>query len=59
VFIGLGLLMIVSGLLAPGRSILIVVALVLLATFGLAVYSYVVWRRDPDKVPPAGRTAAP
>jgi hypothetical protein len=32
--------------------------LVLAASLGLAAYSYAVWRRDPDKVPPAGRTAA-
>jgi hypothetical protein len=29
----------------------------LLAVLGLTIYSYVVWRGDPDKVPPAGRIA--
>lgn len=59
VFVGLGLLTMASGIAAPGRSILVMVALILAATAGLAAYSYVVWRSDPDKVPPAGRTAAP
>ena len=59
VFVGLGLLTMASAIAIPGRSILVMVALILAATVGLAAYSYVVWRDDPDKVPPAGRTAAP
>lgn len=59
VFVGLGLVTMITGIAIPGRSILVMVALILGATVGLAVYSYVVWRGDPDKVPPAGRTAAP
>ena len=58
VFVLLGLLTMATAVVAPGRSILIMTGLVLLSSLGLAVYSYVVWRRDPDKVPPAGRTAA-
>ena len=59
VFIGLGLLTMATAIAVPARSILVMTALILGATVGLAAYSYVVWRRDPDKVPPAGRTAAP
>ena len=59
VFVGLGLLTMTTAVVAPGRSIVLMVVLILFATLGLAAYSYVVWRRDPDKVPPAGRTAAP
>jgi hypothetical protein len=33
-------------------------ALLIVGILGLTVYSYVVWRHDPEKVPPAGRTAA-
>jgi uncharacterized membrane protein len=58
VFILLGLLTMGTALVAPGRSIRIMAGLILFATLGLAAYSYVVWRRDPDKVPPAGRIAA-
>jgi len=59
VFVGLGLLTMTTAVVAPGRSIVLMGVLILFATLGLAAYSYVVWRRDPDKVPPAGRTAAP
>lgn len=31
----------------------------LAGTLGLTVYSYVVWRSDPDKTPPAGTSPAP
>jgi uncharacterized membrane protein len=58
VFVGLGLLTMATAVVAPGQSILVMVGLVLVSSIGLAVYSYAVWRRDPDKVPPAGRTAA-
>jgi len=58
VFVGLGVLTMATAVLAPGRSILVLTGLVLAASLGLAAYSYAVWRRDPDKVPPAGRTAA-
>ncbi len=58
VFVGLGLLTMATAVLTPGRSILVMTGLVLVATLGLAAYSYAVWRRDPDKVPPAGRSAA-
>ena len=58
-FLALGLLTMASALAVPRWSIAVMMALLLAATVGLAAYSYVVWRRDPDKVPPAGRTAAP
>ena len=58
VFVGLGLLTMAAAVIAPERSILVMVGLVIVSSAGLAAYSYAVWRRDPDKVPPAGRTAA-
>jgi hypothetical protein len=30
-----------------------------LAIIGLVVYSYLVWRRDPNRISPAGVPAAP
>jgi uncharacterized membrane protein len=58
VFVALGIVTMAVALVAGRAALPISVALLLLATLGLAVYSYRVWRADPDKVPPAGRTAA-
>lgn len=57
VFVAAGLLMIASGF-APTRGPFVgALGLLLAGVAGLVVYSYAVWARDPDKVPPAGRTA--
>lgn len=58
VFVGLGLATMVSALLAGRAAFPITVGMLLAASLGLVVYSYVVWKDDPEKVPPAGRTAA-
>jgi len=58
VFVASGLLMIGSGF-APSRwPFLGAIGLLLAGVAALVIYSYAVWARDPDKVPPAGRTAA-
>jgi uncharacterized membrane protein len=58
VFVVAGLLtMAAATFLAAGKVIAFVVHLILVSVLGLVIYSYVVWRRDPDKVPPAGRIA--
>ena len=58
VLVGVGLATMGSGVLGGRVALPIAMALLLLGTAGLVVYSYLVWRADPDKVPPAGRTAA-
>jgi uncharacterized membrane protein len=58
VFLIAGLLTMAGAVfLDVGRVIASLVVVMLLAVLGLAVYSYVIWRGDPDKVPPAGRVA--
>jgi uncharacterized membrane protein len=56
-----GWLFIVLGPLTAGAAFLrapwnLIVALgsLLLGTAGLVVYTYIVWRRDPERVPPSG-----
>ena len=52
-----GLIQIPVGLLLPGARIFtLVAALAVIAT--LLIYSYVVWRNDPDKLPAVGTTPA-
>jgi uncharacterized membrane protein len=58
VFVALGFATMGVALVAGRAALPIAVGLLLLATVALAIYSYVVWRDDPDKVPPAGRSAA-
>jgi hypothetical protein len=42
----------------PAWLVVTVLALVASGTIGLVVYSYIVWKRDPDKTPPAGTAPA-
>lgn len=58
VFVGGGILLMVAG--ALGTPFAMIAALVILTAGVLAtvVYSYVVWRSDPDRVPPAGTLPA-
>ncbi|HKQ97310.1 MAG TPA: SdpI family protein [Candidatus Polarisedimenticolia bacterium] len=58
VFVATGLVTLVASVTAGRAAFPIAVGLLLLGTLGLVIYSYVVWRDDPNKVPPAGRTAA-
>ena len=57
-FVVMGLVLLATGVVARRAVFNAAMALLVLGIVGLAVYSYVVWRADPDKVPPAGRTAA-
>ena len=58
IFLVAGLLTMAGAIfLDAGRVIAGLAVMMLLAVLGLTIYSYVVWRGDPDKVPPAGRIA--
>jgi uncharacterized membrane protein len=58
VFIVIGLLLMGVAPFRTARFIEWVLGLSLAAVLGLAVYSYLVWKGDPDKTPPAGTTPA-
>ena len=57
-FIAIGLLMMIGGMIAVRPAFTAAIVLTILGVVGLTIYSYVIWRQDPDKVPPAGRTPA-
>lgn len=57
VFIVVGLVTILAGVVGGKAALPIAMGILLVATAGLVIYSYRVWRSDPDKIPPAGRTA--
>jgi len=57
-FVAMGLVMLAAGVVARRAAFTAAIGLLVVGILGLCVYSYVVWRADPDKVPPAGRTAA-
>jgi len=58
VFILFGLLLMLSSLVRTPSALIAVLGIGAIAIVGLAIYSYVVWRSDPDKTPPAGTTPA-
>ena len=58
VFILSGLLLMSSALAHPPWLVITVMSLIAAGIIGLVVYSYLVWRRDPDKTPPAGTVPA-
>lgn len=53
-FIVLGLIFIASTLAKPAAARAIPLVLTGIALAGLVIYSYLVWRTDPNKLPPAG-----
>ena len=57
-FVVLGLVMMSAGVVTGRAAFTAAMAFLILGVVALTVYSYIVWRHDPDKVPPAGRTAA-
>jgi uncharacterized membrane protein len=58
VFVVTGLLTMAGAIVFDAGKVLAgLIAVILLSVLGLAIYSYLVWRGDPDKVPPAGRVA--
>lgn len=58
VFMGMGVGMAVLGFVPTGGMLATVLTLDAVAIAGLVLYSYFVWRDDPNRVPPAGVTAA-
>lgn len=58
VFIALGLVTFVAVLLRTPWNLAVALGCTLLGAAGLVFYSYLVWRRDPDRVPPSGTTPA-
>ncbi len=57
-FIALGLATIVATFVSPRAAFWVMLAGIVVTGVGLVVYSYLVWRQDPDKIPPAGTLPA-
>jgi len=53
-----GLATIAASFIASRLAFWVLIGGVVGGTIGLTVYSYLVWRQDPDKVPPAGTLPA-
>jgi uncharacterized membrane protein len=53
-FILMGLVLIVTGVVRSQWSIVAMVAIIAGSVIWMFVYSYLVWRNDPDKLPPSG-----
>jgi uncharacterized membrane protein len=58
-FIVFGLLLMSTALARSSWYQIAVFAVTGAGVLGLVVYSYLVWKRDPDKTPPAGTLPAP
>jgi uncharacterized membrane protein len=58
VFGGLGVVTLVCALGVPALTIFVLAGGALLGVLGLTVYSYLVWRADPDRHPPFMRRPA-
>jgi uncharacterized membrane protein len=58
VFIASGIVMLIVALFRPQWFVAVLVGWMLPSTLGLVVYSYIVWKNDPEKTPPAGTTPA-
>jgi uncharacterized membrane protein len=56
VFVVMGLAVALTGLLQTGWAFAAMMLIVLGGTLGLVVYSYFVWRDDPDKMPWNGQS---
>ncbi|HVP14318.1 MAG TPA: SdpI family protein [Terriglobales bacterium] len=59
VFVLMGVLMMLCAALRTDWALWTMIAVSLVSILGLIVYSYLIWLRDPDKVPPAGTQPAP
>jgi uncharacterized membrane protein len=57
-FIVVGLLTLPAAFLPAPWNIAVFLGALILGPLGLVVYSYLVWRRDTDRVPPTGTTPA-
>jgi uncharacterized membrane protein len=58
VFVGAGIAFMAAGVIRHGWAMLVAIILMGAGALALIVYSFVVWRDDPDKVPPAGTLPA-
>jgi uncharacterized membrane protein len=58
VFVSVGLATIVSAFIGPRVAFWVLIGGLVGGTVALIVYSYLVWRQDPDKLPPAGTLPA-
>jgi uncharacterized membrane protein len=57
-FLAWGLLAFAAAFLPAPWNIAVFLGAIILGSVALVVYSYLVWRRDPDRVPPSGTTPA-
>jgi len=57
-FLGWGLLELAAGLLRPALGLTVLIGGAVVVTVTLLVYSYLVWRADPDKLPAVGTRPA-
>jgi uncharacterized membrane protein len=58
VFVAIGVLMMATGLVRTEWAVWVMAVAGGGSVLGLVVYSYVLWRRDPEKTPPAGTLPA-
>ncbi|MFK7819144.1 MAG: SdpI family protein [Planctomycetaceae bacterium] len=58
-FIGLGLLIGATTLVRSEWAVMMTIVASIGSSLGLVIYSYLVWRTDSDRVPPAGTSPAP
>ena len=57
-FIALGFFTFAAAFLPLPWNLFLILGATVLASTGLVFYSYLVWRRDPERVPPSGTTPA-
>lgn len=53
-----GLMLIAVGILHPDWGVILIVGVLIAIVFVVTLYSYLIWRRDPEKVPPSGTSPA-
>ncbi|MCH9656959.1 MAG: SdpI family protein [Planctomycetes bacterium] len=58
-FILMGLSITAAGLIRSQWAYLGMFAVIVICFFWMVFYSYLVWRNDPDRIPPAGTTPGP
>lgn len=57
-FVIIGAAFIVAGISRAPFAVPVAVAIAMLGTVYLLAFSYVVWRSDPERIPPAGTLPA-
>jgi len=58
VFVVLGLSLMASGVSRSRAAFIATIGVGAIGVIGTTIYSYLVWRRDPDRIPPAGTLPA-